>query len=106
MFVKNKEDMTEYLKKHKVIKGMSFTEEKEWELQFAWDKQANFLKAQSRAMSELRSMIKRYEEMIQSDLASEEQKLRVEKLKVEIEKVKENEDNPIEILIKRKGEDN
>lgn len=34
-----------------------------WEVQQAWDKQANFLKAQSRAQGELRSMIKQYKEL-------------------------------------------
>lgn len=34
-----------------------------WEVQQAWDKQANFLKAQSRAQGELRSMIKQYKEI-------------------------------------------
>jgi Uncharacterized conserved protein len=34
-----------------------------YEYQQAWDKQANFLKAQSRAFAELRSLIKQYEVM-------------------------------------------
>lgn len=34
-----------------------------WEVQQAWDKQATFLKAQSRAISELRNMIKNYIEL-------------------------------------------
>jgi uncharacterized protein YjcR len=87
MFVKNKEDMTEHLKKHKVIKGMSFTEEKEWELQFAWDKYATFLNAQSRAMAELRSLIKSYNELVDKGLATKEQELRVKKLQLEIDKM-------------------
>lgn len=87
MFVKDKEDMTEHLKKHKVIKGMSFTEEKEWELQFAWDKYATFLNAQSRAMAELRSLIKSYNELVDKGLATKEQELRVKKLQLEIDKM-------------------
>lgn len=103
MYVKDQDDITKHLKKEK--DGDTFTE-REWEFQYAWDKQANFLQAQSRAMSELRSMIKRYEEMMQTDLATEEQKLRIEKLKADIEKVKGvDKDKPIEIVIKRKGED-
>ncbi len=35
-----------------------------WEVQQAWDKQNEFLKAQARAQSELRSMIKQYDEML------------------------------------------
>ena len=34
-----------------------------WEVQQAWDKQENFLKAQARAQSELRTMIKQYKEL-------------------------------------------
>ena len=34
-----------------------------WEVQQAWDKQASFLKAQARAQSELRSMIRQYKEL-------------------------------------------
>mgnify|MGYP000373428416 CR=1 FL=1 len=37
--------------------------------------------AQSRAMGTLMNLIKQYEEMCNSELATEEQKLRIEKLK-------------------------
>lgn len=106
MYVKDQDDLTKVLKREKQSSGeMSNSWEEEYELQFAWDKQANFLQAQSRAMSELRSMIKQYEELLKSSLATEEQKLRIEKLKVDIEKVKGGDDDkPIEIIIKRKGE--
>ena len=88
MFVKDKDDITEHLKKHKVIKGMSYTEEKEWELQFAWDKYATFLQAQSRAMGELRSLIKSYNELVDRGMATKEQELRIQKLQVEIDNMK------------------
>ncbi len=54
-----------------------------WEVQQAWDKQANFLKAQSRAQSELRGLIKAYDEMLHKnwELATEEQKARIAVLK-------------------------
>ena len=54
-----------------------------WEVQQAWDKQENFLKAQARAQSELRSMIKQYDEMLHKDweMATEEQKARIAVLK-------------------------
>jgi uncharacterized protein YjcR len=55
-----------------------------WEVQQAWDKQANFLQAQSRAMTTLQGLLKRYDEMLLSGLANEEQKLRIEKLKADI----------------------
>ena len=54
-----------------------------WEVQQAWDKQSNFLKAQARAQGELRSMIKQYDEMLHKNwgLATEEQKTRIEAMK-------------------------
>lgn len=50
-----------------------------WEIQQAWDKQANFLKAQARAQSELRSLIKQYDELLHKnwELATEEQIARI-----------------------------
>ncbi|MCW0603565.1 phage terminase small subunit [Clostridioides difficile] len=83
MYVKDKEEMIKELKKHESTEN---GERIEYEFQFAWDRQASFLNAQSRAMSELRSLIKQYDEMIHKDwnLATEEQKTRVEKLKCEV----------------------
>ncbi|HBG7286731.1 phage terminase small subunit [Clostridioides difficile] len=83
MYVKGKEEMIKELKKHESTEN---GEKTEYEFQFAWDRQASFLNAQSRAMSELRSLIKQYDEMIHKDwnLATEEQKTRVEKLKCEV----------------------
>ena len=54
-----------------------------WEVQQAWDKQNDFLKAQSRAQSELRSMIKQYDEMLHRnwEMATEEQRVRIEAMK-------------------------
>lgn len=51
-----------------------------WEVQQAWDKQNEFMKAQARAQSELRSLIKQYDEMVHKDweLVSEEQKTRID----------------------------
>lgn len=65
----------------------------EWEFQFAWDRQASFLSAQSRAMAELRSAIKQYDEMLHKnwDLATEEQKARIALLKAKIESEDEEE---------------
>ena len=50
-----------------------------WEVQQAWDKQNEFLKAQARAQGELRSLIKQYDEMLHKnwDMATEEQRIRV-----------------------------
>lgn len=81
MFVRDQQDETKVLKKFKP--GM-FGEELEWELQHAWDKQATFLQAQSRAMATLQSLIRQYEDLCSKGLATEEQRLRVEKLKLEV----------------------
>ena len=89
MYVKDKEEMIKELKKKKSYSSeMSESEEKEWNFQFAWDRQATFLNAQARAQSELRSLIKQYDEMINAnwDLATEMQKQRVNKIKADISK--------------------
>lgn len=57
---------------------------KRWEVQHAWDKQATFLQAQSRAMSALQSLIRQYDELLKTELATEEQKARIELLKTKI----------------------
>jgi phage terminase small subunit len=87
MFVENKDEIIKVLKKEE---SSEYGDKKEWEYQFAWDRQANFLNAQSRAMSELRSAIKQYDEMINKNwkMATEEQKARIDKLKLEVENIK------------------
>ncbi|WP_455577329.1 phage terminase small subunit [Anaerosinus sp.] len=89
MFVQDKDDLTKELKRQK--NGDSSWEE-EYELQFAWDKQAAFLNAQSNAMKTLTTMIKQYDELCKSELATEEQKLRIDKLKAEVENLKGDSD--------------
>lgn len=109
MYVESKEEMIKELKKKKGYESETVSSsEIEYEFQFAWDRQATFLQAQSRAMAELRNMITKYDELLNAnrDIATEEQKLRIEKLKVDIDKVRDSDsDKPIEILIKRKGEE-
>lgn len=60
MYVRDRDDLTTTQIQEK--NGDSVTEER-WEVQQAWDKQASFLKAQARAQSELRSMIRQYKEL-------------------------------------------
>ena len=79
MLVKSQEDMTKVLTGE--TNGDTSSSER-YTIQFAWDKQASFLKAQSRAMSELRLLIKQFEVT-----ASEEQKLKIEKMKAELNKI-------------------
>lgn len=64
----------------------------------AYEKQASFLIAQSRAMGTLMSLIKQYDELCHSSLATDEQRLRIEKLKTEIAKTRES-DNPAKVEI-------
>lgn len=97
MFVQDKEEMIKEIKKRKydVVDTSTQDEasfeqvvtEEEFAFQFSWDRHATFLNAQSRAMSTLQSMIKQYDDMCNKGLATEEQRLRIEKLKVEIREI-------------------
>ncbi len=82
MFVSDKNDHEEFITKEK---SDDFGEEKQWEHHTAWDRHAVFLNAQSRAMSELRSSIKQF-----NDMANEydERRLNIEQMQVNIEKTK------------------
>jgi len=86
MYVENKEEMIKEIKK--ISKGGD-KNEVEWEFQFPWDRQATFLTAQARAMSELRSLIRQYDEMLHAnwDSVTEEQKARIAKIKAETERI-------------------
>lgn len=80
MFVEDENDMTKEIKKESCGDKMDSTE---YEIQFAWDKQANFLNSQSKAMNIISNMLKKYDDILHAnwDVATEEQKLRVEKMK-------------------------
>lgn len=85
MYVRDKKDVTkECIGKSK--KGDSYN------FQQAWDKQANFLQAQARAQSELRGLIKQYDEMLHKnwDLSTEEQKARITHMKARTDKLTGN----------------
>lgn len=115
MHVKNQKDLTKELKRTKVQKDNLGTtanpdiqeiyREEEYELQFAWDKQATFLNAQSKAMATLTNMLVKYDDMVHAnwETATEEQKLRVDKLKVQIENEKKIDPNKNIVIFK--GED-
>ncbi|BBW97236.1 phage terminase small subunit [Geobacillus subterraneus] len=86
MFVTDKDEIIKELKKEKEFSTENGGgTETEWEFQFAWDRHATFLNAQSRAMSELRSLIKQFEEMVSVD---DERRLKIEQMKLGIEKTK------------------
>lgn len=79
MYVKDTNDATKRI----TVDGSETTV---YQYKEAYEKQASFLMAQSRAMGTLMNLIKQYEEMCNSKLATEEQRLRIEKLKKEIAK--------------------
>ena len=85
MYVKDKNDKT--IEKIEEKDGSVIGEK--WEVQQAWDKQANFLQAQARAMSDLRGSIRQYDDLLHKrwDLATDEQKARIDALRA---KVKDN----------------
>nr|WGD65562.1 phage terminase small subunit [Bacillus subtilis] len=84
MHVQDQDDMTKVLKKEKP--GM-FGDEKEWEFQFAWNRHATFLNAQSRAMGELRSLIKQFDQLAHEE---DERRLKLEQMRLNIEKAKKD----------------
>ncbi|MGE7121816.1 phage terminase small subunit [Peribacillus sp. NPDC046944] len=104
MFVIDKDDMA----KEQSQFGFGDSGADKYEIQFAWDRQANFLNAQSRAMGELRSLIKQFDELAhigdERRLKLEGMRLGIEKTKAEVDKISSRtDDQPIEILIKRKS---
>lgn len=96
MNVKNIDDCT----KHVVVDGEAVTS---YSYQEAWDKQGAFLQAQSRAMRALTDMIKQYNELCKSEIATEEQRLRIEKLRAEVDAMANaDHDERIEINIRKR----
>ena len=79
MYVRDQEDVTTT----KIAESFGDTSSEKWEVQQAWDKQANFLAAQARAQKTLEGMINRYE-----DLATEEQRARIEQIKANTDRLK------------------
>ncbi|WP_336805313.1 phage terminase small subunit [Bacillus subtilis] len=109
MFVSDKAEMIKELKKKKsVLSEANEIEDEEYEFQFSWDRHATFLNAQSRAIAELRNLIKQFDELAHSEderrLKLEHMRLNINKKKLEIEELIE-EDKPFEITIVNKGDD-
>lgn len=88
MLVESKDDITKELSGE--TNGDTSSSER-YTIQFAWDKQASFLKAQSRAMAELRLLIKQFE-----STANDEQKTKIAKMKAELNKINGSDDENIE----------
>lgn len=96
MFVKDNKDMTKELRKNKLSES-GF--EEEWEIQFAWDKQASFLNAQSKALSTLSALIRDFDRLANID---DERRAKLEFIQVQIDKIKSNtnnDDNNIEPVV-------
>jgi len=104
MFVSDQDDLTKELRKEKntLTENMEVSE-KEYEVQFAWDKHATFLNAQSRAMSELRSLIKQFNELAHEDderrLKLEQMRLNIEKTEAEIKELTKENDEESKVVI-------
>ncbi|UWD43278.1 phage terminase small subunit (plasmid) [Clostridioides difficile] len=83
--VKNKKDHTVDI----VKSGDKF---KEYQVQHSWDKVTNAMKAQATAFKTLTKMIKDYEELLHKnwELATEEQKSRIEQIKAKTNKLTGN----------------
>lgn len=100
MYVKDKNDKT--IEKIEEKDGNVIGEK--WEVQQAWDKHANFLQAQARAQKEIRGLIKQYDELLHKrwDLATDEQKARIEQMKANTDRLKrdssEDEEDGVEIV--------
>ncbi len=102
MHVENNEDHTDFVTKEKKD---DFGVEQTWEHHTAWDKHATFMNAQSRAMSDMRSLVKPFNDLAHDN---DERKLKlkfmqtnIDKANAEIDKLtKENtSDAPPEIVI-------
>lgn len=93
LFVETAEDHLRYSETSSSIStdpgsGQKKTVSKKEYVITAIEREEKFLHAQSRAMDTLARMIKQYEEMAEGSLATEEQKMRIAKLKVEVESVR------------------
>src|SRR5690606_19535949 len=91
-------------KREKLQGGKNPSQETEWEFQFAWDRQAQLLNAQSRAISELRSLINQFikiaDEADERKLKLQQMGLNIDKTKAEIEKISNGDsEGPFEIRI-------
>ncbi|WKY44456.1 phage terminase small subunit [Eubacteriaceae bacterium ES2] len=93
MYVRDQRDTT----KDKVVDGLESTV---YNFQHAWEKQSNLLASQAKAQSVLKSMIKQYDELTRSSLATEEQRARIDKLKNEVARMNGDSDGKLEDLIK------
>ncbi|MFD2613555.1 phage terminase small subunit [Paenibacillus gansuensis] len=109
MHVTSKDEMIKEVKKRKFEvhsdgdNMVPIMVEEEFEFQFAWDRQATALNAQTQAMHRLTTMIKQYEDMLRTmppEDVHDEHRLRLIKLKAEVEKVtKDDTKQPLTLTV-------
>lgn len=86
MFVKDQEDMTKELKRTKEgYSDYGSSSEEEFEIQFAWDKHATFINAQSRAMTTLSQLIEKFDKLANAD---DERRSKMNLMQAQIDKLK------------------
>jgi len=86
MFVRDRDDMTKELKKTKRMStGKMQIDEKEWNIQFAWDKQAVDIGAFTKISRELRSAIKQF---LSAAPENDERRAKLELMQAQVEKVR------------------
>lgn len=88
MYVRDIDDMTKEVKKTKTRStSEESSEETEWEIQYAWDKQAKALTSQAAASRALGNKIKQYEELIRNlppEEVKEKHRLQISKIRADI----------------------
>ncbi|MEG0989090.1 MAG: hypothetical protein RSG54_10235, partial [Clostridium sp.] len=86
MFVRDKDDVITT----KIGESYGASSSKKWEVQQAWDKHGSFMQAQARAQSELRGLIKQYDERLHKnwELTTEEQRARITQIKTNTERLR------------------
>ncbi|MEZ7173599.1 phage terminase small subunit [Sporosarcina sp. OR05] len=91
MYVRDQEDITKEIKKEKSYSDdKSSSEEIEYDIQYAWDKQAKALTSQAVASRAISTKIKQYEELLRTlppEEIKESHRLRMKKLKADIKAV-------------------
>lgn len=86
MFVEDKDDMTKEIKKKKTFMTEDMeSEEIEYEIQFAWDKQSGYINAMARAMGELRTAIRQF---LNAAPENDKRRLELETMRLDIDKKK------------------
>ncbi|ATP40709.1 hypothetical protein CSE16_11985 [Solibacillus sp. R5-41] len=118
MHVESKEEMIKEIKKEKYgysevettnddgdtgTKYERTLDEVEYNFQFSWERQAQLLTAQSRAIGELRSSIRQFIEMVDAEderrLKLEQMQLNIDKTKVEITNLDKGRDKSVRVVI-------